>query len=95
MKNFAWYNSAEPKDHLFTFPETEDPDYRNTVTTIDSDGIIEIGKCTLTMAEVESLEGCVSRDDTQFAADLDYYGCNCDAARIGKRPNSLPPPVRE
>jgi len=94
MKNFALYNEQEGKDYLFTYPESEDPDYRNTVTTVDEDGNIEIGECTLTMAEVESLGG-VSRDDTEFAYDLDYYGINNDCSRIGKRPASvMPPPLR-
>jgi len=94
MKNFALYNETEGKDYLFTYPESEDPDYRNTVTTIDEDGNIEIVECTLTMAEVESLGG-VSRDDTQFLCDLDYYGINNECSRVGKKPTSLPPPVRE
>lgn len=94
MKNFALYNETEGKDYLFTYPESENPDYRNTVTTVDENGNVEIAECTLTMAEVESL-GSTSRDDTQFNADLDYYNINNEYSRIGKRPNSLPPPVRE
>lgn len=94
MKNFAWYNSVEPKDYLFTFPESEDPDYRDTVTTVDNNGNVAIEACSLTITEVDSLEGVVAMDDTQFEAVLDYYNINNEASRIGKTPLSLPPPTR-
>jgi len=94
MKNYARYDSVNQIDCLYTFPESEDPEVQDTVTVIDSEGEIKIGPCALTSTQVENL-GAIARDEEQFSSDLDYYGCNCDAARIGKRPNSLPPPVRD
>lgn len=94
MKHYAWYNTEETQDYLFTFPESEDPDYRNTTTTVNDEGDVMITECSLTIAEVESLDGVVGMDDIEFQAQLDHYGITNECSRIGKTPHSLPPPNR-